>query len=216
MDDRRRRRTSTQKDRQTWRYTGHHRRTVVWPKRRFWRRSAKVRREAEQMTASTFSIYTVKSSSTEWVKTQLLGRAYTLMFRKEKFETHHSNIFSWRKIALWQRSSKLNDRTCGNFELPKYTLVPFPTEHSTQQLLRAESTWRTKATCCDFKFHHTECNFQTADDCLLSENLPFGVKVTANQFRSSSESSQRYGFSLTGQSPFCASRLHGTTTTLSG
>ena len=86
-----------------------------------------------------------------------------------------------------------------NFELPKYTLVPFPTEHSTQQLLRAESTWRTKVTCCDFKFHHAECNFQTADDCLLSENLPFGVKVTGNQFRSWSESSQRYGFSLTGQ-----------------
>ena len=90
-----------------------------------------------------------------------------------------------------------------------------------KQLLRAESTWRTKVTCCDFKFHHTECNFQTADDCLLFENLPFGVKVTANQFRSSSESSQRYGFSLTGQKKISLLRfvLLGcmrTTTTLSG
>ena len=143
----------------------------------------------------------------------IIRNALRLQRRKKKRRTYEMIPTGVNALRSPSRRS--------NFELPKYTLVPFPTEHSTQQLLRAESTWRTKVTCCDFKFHHAECNFQTADDCLLSENLPFGVKVTGNQFRSWSESSQRYGFSLTGQKKISPLRFvllacMRTTTILSG
>ena len=84
--------------------------------------------------------------------------------------------------------------------IPEHTHVevPFLIEHSTQTTTQSRKHLKNESHLLWFQV--SSYRMQFSDSWRLS-----GVKVTANQFRCSSESSQPYGVSLTGQKKFLPS-----------